>query len=74
MKVNRKSTYAIELDGEREAGKLVAAIGDAMTALSELDKGNRGLYSLMVSRGTVDTLLALRSMLIGAIPDKEDNA
>jgi hypothetical protein len=72
MKVNRKSTYVIELDDEQEADKLVIAIADAMTALSELGKGNRGLYSSMVSRGTVDTLLALRMMIIGAIPDERD--
>lgn len=65
MQVKCESTYTVTLD-TAEMGKLARALGRAMEALPHLPSAE---YSRLVSLGTVDQLLALRTALYNASPE-----
>lgn len=60
--VKRTSTYTIELD-EDTADDLAEAVSDALKGLGLLESQDYTAYSAIVSRGTVDRLLSLRTAI-----------
>lgn len=69
MKVKRKIKYTVELD-QRDADRVVDALGKALTGLGALDSADYPVYSKLVSNGVIDRLLALKTMIVNQIPDE----